>query len=152
MMVHENIVRDVHCPRRETMSDQTPPSNPNRPIISFAAGTPILTADGYKRIEDIKPGDVIQGSPAAGEVCDMFVTRQPIFSLHLNGQVIHTTPDQPFYVKGRGWVNAAELLGAESEGEKVIVPGLNLGERDAEQPNDGQGDGHQGLRITDCLN
>jgi hypothetical protein len=37
------------------------PNQPNRrPIIGFVAGTPILTADGLKRIEDIKPGDMLQ--------------------------------------------------------------------------------------------
>jgi hypothetical protein len=34
------------------------------PFISgFAAGTPLLTPDGLKRIEDIKPGDMIQVQP-----------------------------------------------------------------------------------------
>jgi hypothetical protein len=35
------------------------PVNP----IGFVAGTPILTAKGYKPIEDIKPGDMIQVQP-----------------------------------------------------------------------------------------
>lgn len=35
----------------------------NRPILGFVAGTPLLTADGLKRIEDIKPGDMIQVQP-----------------------------------------------------------------------------------------
>jgi hypothetical protein len=36
---------------------------PHFPILGFVAGTPILTADGPKRFEDIKPGDMIQGQP-----------------------------------------------------------------------------------------
>jgi hypothetical protein len=36
---------------------------PNFPIIGFAAGTPSLTADGLKRIEDLKPGDSVQVQP-----------------------------------------------------------------------------------------
>jgi hypothetical protein len=32
-------------------------------IIGFVAGTPLLTADGFKAIEDIKPGDTIQVQP-----------------------------------------------------------------------------------------
>lgn len=39
----------------------------NRPTLGFAAGTPILTADGPKRIEDIKPGDMIQVQPDDGQ-------------------------------------------------------------------------------------
>ena len=40
---------------------------PNFPILGFVAGTPLLTADGPKRIEDIKPGDMIQGQPDDGQ-------------------------------------------------------------------------------------
>jgi hypothetical protein len=40
------------------------PNQPDRrPILGFVAETPLLTADGYKRIEDIKPGDMIQVQP-----------------------------------------------------------------------------------------
>jgi hypothetical protein len=35
----------------------------DRPILGFVAGTPLLTPDGLKRIEDIKPGDLIQTQP-----------------------------------------------------------------------------------------
>jgi hypothetical protein len=33
---------------------------PNFPIVGFAAGTPLLMAQGPVPIEDIKPGDMIQ--------------------------------------------------------------------------------------------
>jgi len=36
------------------------PDRPHRPIFGFATGSAILTADGPKRMEDIKPGDMIQ--------------------------------------------------------------------------------------------
>jgi hypothetical protein len=45
------------------MPDQTPPNNTNRCIIGFVAGTPLLTPENLKRIEDIKSGDVIQTQP-----------------------------------------------------------------------------------------
>lgn len=35
----------------------------SRPIIGFVAGTPLLTADGFKSIEEAKPGDIIQTQP-----------------------------------------------------------------------------------------
>jgi hypothetical protein len=41
----------------------------------------------------------------------MFPARKRIVLLHLSGQVIRTTADQPFYVMGQGWVNAAEMPG-----------------------------------------
>ncbi len=36
---------------------------PNFPILGFVAGTPLLTPEGFKRIENIKPGDLIQTHP-----------------------------------------------------------------------------------------
>jgi hypothetical protein len=36
---------------------------PPYPFVGFVAGTPILTAKGYKPIEEIKPGDMIQVQP-----------------------------------------------------------------------------------------
>jgi hypothetical protein len=40
---------------------------PNRPapksIVCFVAGTPLLTPEGHKPIEDLKPGDFIQTQP-----------------------------------------------------------------------------------------
>ncbi len=36
---------------------------PNFPVVGFVAGTPLLTPEGFKRMEDIKPGDVIQTQP-----------------------------------------------------------------------------------------
>ena len=39
----------------------------------------------------------------------MFPTRKRIMLLHLSGHTIRTTADQPFFVPGRGWTDAAEL-------------------------------------------
>ncbi len=36
---------------------------PHFSFVGFVAETPLLTADGPKRIEDIKPGDIIQVQP-----------------------------------------------------------------------------------------
>lgn len=48
-------------PGEYPMPDQ--PNDHRRPIIGFAAGTPLLTLEGYKPIEDVKPGDFIQTGP-----------------------------------------------------------------------------------------
>jgi hypothetical protein len=39
------------------------PTMPHFPIMDFTGDTPILTATGFKSIEDIKPGDMIQVQP-----------------------------------------------------------------------------------------
>ena len=37
--------------------------HPNFRIVGFVAGTPLLTREGFKRIEELRPGDFIQSGP-----------------------------------------------------------------------------------------
>lgn len=39
------------------------PADTPKPVLGFAAGTPIRTPEGSKLIEDVKPGDLIQSQP-----------------------------------------------------------------------------------------
>ena len=55
----------------------------------------------------------------------MFLIRKRIFHLHVNGNVIRTTADHPLYIAGPGWINAADMPGAQCEGELEVV--YNLG-------------------------
>jgi hypothetical protein len=58
--------QDVYIlnPGGQQMPDRTQPSDATpRPILGFAAGTPILTAEGDKPIEELRPGDFIQSRP-----------------------------------------------------------------------------------------
>ncbi len=90
---------------------------PWRNRACFAAGTRLLTPDGDKAIETFVPGDKILsrhernplGELEVQVVEDVFVNFAPIFHLHVGGQVIRTTGAHPFWVKGRGWVQAAAL-------------------------------------------
>jgi Pretoxin HINT domain len=83
----------------------------------FAAGTPILTPDGSKLIEEICRGDLVMAAPdddpSAGpvprQVEQIFENYLPTLDLHVNGRTIRTTAEHPFWVKGRGWVNAHQL-------------------------------------------
>ncbi len=104
------------------------PADAAKPILGFAAGTPIRTPEGSKPIEDVKPGDMI-GSAPGGQVQEVFLTEQPIFLLRLGSNVIRTTAEHPFYVSGKGWISAAEMPGATSEGEEAVVPNPNPGEQ-----------------------
>jgi hypothetical protein len=92
------------------------PADAPRPILGFAAGTPIRTPEGSKPIEDVKPGDLIGSAPGA-QVQEVFQTEQPVFLLHLGGTVIRTTAEHPFYVPGKGWITAAEMSEATNDGE-----------------------------------
>ena len=87
----------------------------------FVAGTMILTADGLVAIENIKAGDmVIATDPETGitepkVVLETYI-RKTSHLVHLTvcGETIVSTFDHPYYVKGKGFVNASDLwIGAE---------------------------------------
>ena len=82
----------------------------------FVAGTMILTAAGLVAIENIKTGNkVISTNPETFEVAEKTVletyVRETTELVHLtiNGELIKTTHDHPFYVKDVGFVSAGEL-------------------------------------------
>ncbi|NJN12672.1 MAG: hypothetical protein HC815_33845 [Richelia sp. RM1_1_1] len=83
----------------------------------FVAGTEILTTEGEKNIEDIKVGDwVITDDPTTpGEiekrqVTDTFIREADvIFDLYVDGEVISTTGEHPFWNPEKGWVEAKDL-------------------------------------------
>src|SRR5207248_220422 len=83
----------------------------------FRLGTPLLTPDGDKRIEDFRVGDMIlarseydpDGPLEVKEVEEVFVWLAPVLHLHIGGQVIGTTAKHPFYERYKGWVAAQQL-------------------------------------------
>lgn len=83
----------------------------------FAAGTPLLTPDGAKPIENFCVGDLILSSPEEDpngpvEVCrvhEVMKSHGELLALNAQGQVIRVTAQHPFYVKGNAWT-AAGLL------------------------------------------
>jgi hypothetical protein len=91
----------------------------------FVAGTPVLTADGTKPIEDIAVGDkvwtrnLVTGLDELQLVAETFV-RQTLALRHLTLRtgVISTTPEHPFMVEGRGW----QLAGNLRPGDVLITP------------------------------
>ena len=83
----------------------------------FVAGTPVLTPDGPKAIDQFKVGDQIlsrpqdnpQGPVRTSVVEELFKLTAPIMELRLGGQTIATTAEHPFYVAQKGWVRAENL-------------------------------------------
>ena len=84
----------------------------------FVAGTEILTTDGVKNIEDIQVGDwVIADDPTtpggieAKQVLETFVREtDALVDLYVDGEVISTTGEHPFWVADKGWVEAYDLV------------------------------------------
>ena len=92
-------------------------------MACFIAGTMVLTTAGLVAIEKIKAGDVvISTNPDTLETAEKTVletyVRQVDTLVHLtiNGEEIVTTDNHPFYVQGRGFIEAGKLF----VGDKLI--------------------------------
>jgi RHS repeat-associated protein len=115
----------------------------------FAAGTPILTPEGSKPIEEIRPGHWVLSAPEDGPeaapeprlVEETYQTSALVLRLEVGGRIIRTTAEHPFWVRGRGWVQAQSLepghelrshdgswvaVGRTSPGELVPVYNLRI--------------------------
>ena len=86
-------------------------------MACFIAGTYVLALDGFKRIEDIVVGDkILTADPDTFEIAEKTVletyVRQVDKLVHItiNGEEIITTDNHPFYVQGRGFIQAGDLL------------------------------------------
>lgn len=83
----------------------------------FVAGTKVLTPDGEKNIEDIQVGDWViaddpttPGGVAPKQVMNTFVRQtEALVDLYVDGEVISTTGEHPFWVPDKGWVEAQDL-------------------------------------------
>ena len=90
-------------------------------IICFAKGTPIQTPAGDKPIEELEPGDhvlsrdehAVEGAIEPKRVEKTFKNEKEIVHLQVNGQLIRTTSEHPFFVRDRGWTAASELRGGD---------------------------------------
>lgn len=88
-------------------------NNPN----CFAAGTPLLTPDGSRSVEQFKPGDRLlsrpesdpQGALEVVEVDEVFANFARVVHLHVCGEVLRCTAEHPFWVRDKGWTPAHEL-------------------------------------------
>ena len=86
-------------------------------MACFIAGTMVLTAAGLVAIEKIKAGDVVISTnpdtleTAEKPVLETYIRQvDKLVHLTVNGEEIVTTVDHPFYVQGRGFINAGNLL------------------------------------------
>jgi hypothetical protein len=89
----------------------------NRMLSCFTGETPLLTPYGSQRIDQFRPGDLVlsrsesdpNGPIEAKRVEEVFVRLGRILHLHVGGQLIRTTPEHPFYINNKGWLDAGQL-------------------------------------------
>ena len=87
------------------------------PSFCFVAGTTVLTTLGKKAIETIRVGDMIPcvdhitGEMAEKKVISTSVNKvNRLTELDIDGEVVQCTETHPFQVKGKGWVDACDLV------------------------------------------
>ena len=85
--------------------------------ICFTGDTPVYTSEGTKPIADIEVGDeVYSEDPESGEkglkkVTRVFVNEADVLvKVYAGSENIKTTPTHPFWVEGKGWIAAGELI------------------------------------------
>jgi Pretoxin HINT domain len=88
------------------------------PIVGkcFGAGTPVLTPDGIRNIESLRPGDRVltdlatDGSRHAAPILSVHQsTACRALRLSIGGESIVTTEGHPFAQLGIGWTRAGDL-------------------------------------------
>ncbi len=106
----------------------------------FAAGTLLETPDGFHAIEAFRGDERVlskpEGDPGAPtsvrRVLRVFQTYAPLLDLRVGGELVRTTAEHPFWVAGRGWTQAHQLVagdrlvghdGRETAVEAVEGPG-----------------------------
>jgi RHS repeat-associated protein len=102
----------------------------------FLPGTLILTDSGYKRIEQVKVGDLVWSFDNAKskylkkQVIKLYThVRDTVYQIHIGEEVISATGDHPFFIAGR-WLNVDNLHVGDSvstyRGTKVAITEINI--------------------------
>ena len=106
-------------------------------MACFAAGTMVLTATGLVAIERLAVGDrIIATDPDTFETAEKPIIEiyarkvSELVHLTINGERIVTTDNHPFYVQGRGFIEAGKFLVGDRlvsvNGEDLVIEGYNL--------------------------
>jgi len=91
-------------------------SNPEN-VKCFVAGTYVKIIDGYREIEKIVRGDFVYSKNVdTGEVGykQVFQTFEneslKLIEIWAGAEVVNVTPEHPFFVEGKGWIEAKDIL------------------------------------------
>ncbi len=93
-----------------------------RGCCCFEKGTPVLTENGLKAIEEINTGDLVYSrdpetnSSQLKPVTELFLTEgKSLYEIVLKNkagkiETLKVTDNHPYWVKGKGWVDSAKLV------------------------------------------
>jgi cysteine-rich repeat protein len=89
-------------------------------VPCFRGDTVVATADGLRPIRDLKPGDQVWSWDESTKQTTLQTVskayRNPAENLRrieVDGETIYTTDAHPYWVTGKGWVRAADLVVAD---------------------------------------
>jgi hypothetical protein len=138
----------LHGPQPKLEVPPPPPCHPG----CFPAGTRVLTPQGAKAIEDLRPGDLItvltaNGEARQGKVAAMFVTRNRLVQVNIEGKTQITTATQPLALadgklRPAGELKAGDRIQTWAQGKRttVTVKSIEATEREAQVYNLSLGD------------
>ena len=116
-----------------------PPCHPG----CFPAGTPIEVPGGIKAIEDLRPGHEVttigpDSKPGQGKVEAMFVTKNRLVQVNIEGKTLITTATQPLSLadgklRAAGELKSGDRIYVWDKGERVAitVKSVDVTEREA---------------------
>jgi hypothetical protein len=97
----------------------------------FPSGTPIQIPGGAKAVEDLRAGDTVttvgaDGKAGKGKIAAMFVTRNLLVEVNIEGKTLITTETQPLSLadgklKAAGELKAGDRIYAWSKGERTVA-------------------------------
>jgi hypothetical protein len=87
----------------------------------FVAGTPILTPEGSKAIEQLHTGDRVLSSPekvgdgqiGARRIKEVTRGRAKLVGITVSGHLIQASREHPFFVRGESWTPASSLTAGD---------------------------------------
>jgi len=112
-----NLADIANNPRLNRYVDETHPRIRCTVSTSFIAGTQVITAAGLRPIETLVTGELVatkqtQTDPLQFEAITK--THQRIadgfHQINTSSGVINATPEHPFYLHNKGWIEAKDLL------------------------------------------
>lgn len=114
----------LHGPQPEVTPPPPPPCHPG----CFPAGTKVQVPDGTKSIEDLRAGDAIttlgaDGKATQGKIAVMFVTKNRLVEVNIDGKMLITTATQPLELadgklRAAGELKAGDRIHVWTKGEQ----------------------------------
>jgi len=110
-------------------------------LACFPAGTKLRTPDGWKAVEEFRPGDEIVSRPeddadaanTVQKVVKLLTRSGRLMTLYVGGRRIETTHEHPWWVVGKGWVTANNLVAGDvfvtSEHAEVVLESVEDADR-----------------------